>query len=369
MENKEIKIFDSCMDYIDTIDNYSSLQWTRKFHEPGIFEIHCPLTSLNKETFKKGNLIWKNDSKEVGKIEHIDLQLDDNGVEFLMATGRFSTSILDRRILMVTEQYTNKEVELIMRNMVDRNCISTTSDRKISNLNLGELNNFIEKTDYQKTYAEVLPELNTLSLTSGIGFYIRTDLPNKQLYFETIKGRNRTLESDYPVVFGRENDNIKSQTYIDSDNNYKNVAIVAGEGEGTARKIVIVGTTTGENRRELYVDARDLQRKYKDSQGVEHTLTEEEYVKVLTKRGEEKLAECREIKTLEGKIINNNYIYKEDWDLGDMVTILDKRWGVKVNTRITEVLEIYENGSEKIVPTFGDKVPTVLDKIKQKLNR
>ncbi|MDT2284838.1 hypothetical protein P7H17_00070 [Paenibacillus larvae] len=38
----------------------------------------------------------------------------------------------------------------------------------------------------------------------------------------------------------------------------KNIAVVAGQGEGEDRKIVTVGTSTGLNRHEMFVDARDV---------------------------------------------------------------------------------------------------------------
>ena len=44
---------------------------------------------------------------------------------------------------------------------------------------------------------------------------------------------------------------------------------------------------------------------------------------------------------------------------------MDKKWNVTVDTRITEINEIYENGNVSIVPTLGNKIPTILDKIKR----
>lgn len=43
-----------------------------------------------------------------------------------------------------------------------------------------------------------------------------------------------------------------------SSQNYRNVALVAGEGEGLDRKTIPVGAAEGMERYELYVDARDV---------------------------------------------------------------------------------------------------------------
>ncbi|MBS4536802.1 siphovirus ReqiPepy6 Gp37-like family protein [Clostridium sp. D2Q-14] len=358
----EIYVFDKNLNFIDTIDKFTSLQWIRKYHESGKFELHCPVTDHNIKTLLRDNIIWIQGSDEVGKIEYRNLSVDNQGQENIKINGRFMTSILDRRIMYSTEQRNNKEVELIMRSVVDRNCINTTIERKLP-IELGQLKGFQEKINYQKSYGNLLEEISILSETSDIGFFIRTDLENLKHYFETYKGKDRTINQDInsPVVFSREYDNLYEQDYTDSGYDLRTTALVAGEGEGSARQTTEVNDSySGLDRYELYVDARDIQQTVDDV-----TMSGTEYINLLKQRGLEKLSEYKDIQTFEGKIISNNYIYKEDYDLGDIVTIMDKKWNVIVNSRITEVSEIYENGKIEIVPTLGDKIPTILDKLKR----
>lgn len=358
----DIYVFDRDLNFIDTIDRFTSLQWVRRYYNTGKFELHCPVTSHNVQTLIRDNIVWIKGSNEVGIIEYRNLSVDSQGQENIKINGRFYTSVLDRRIMYNTEQYTNKEVELIMRSIVDKNCINTVAERKLL-IQLGRLNNFTEKINYQKSYGNVLEEVSTLSETSNIGFLIRTDLENKQHYFELYKGLDKTINQDVnsPVVFSREYDNLYEQEYTDSTDNLRTTALVAGEGEGSARQTTEAGTSySGLDRYELYVDARDLQKEVD-----EVVLTDAEYLNLLTQRGKEKLAEHKNIQTFEGKIITNNYTYKEDYDLGDIVTVMDKRWNVIVNTMITEINEIYENGKVEIVPTLGNNIPTIFDKLKR----
>ena len=358
-----ISVFDKDLNYIDEIDKFTSLQWVRKYHECGTFELHCPVTEHNIKTLVRGNPIWKKGSDEVGIIEYRNLAVGQTGDEELKLVGRFYTSVFDRRIIRATENHQNKFAELIMRSMVDNNCITTVNSRKLPIL-LGTLKSFAEKTNYQNTYGNLLEELTKLSLTSDIGFYVRTDLNANKHYFETFKGLDRSVNQSInsPVVFSRDYDNLYEQEYTDSDNDLKTTAIVAGEGEGAERTVIeVLGDYTGINRRELFIDARDLQKEVD-----EVIMPDAEYRNLLVQRGNEKLSEYKELKTFEGKIITNNYIYKQDYDIGDIVTVLDKKWNVVVNTRITEITEIYENGKTEIVPTLGNKIPTVLDKLKRR---
>lgn len=128
-----------------------------------------------------------------------------------------------------------------------------------------------------------------------------------------------------------------------------NITVVCGAGEGLDRTIVEVDRTSGEDRRELLVDARDL------SQGEQ---TEDEYKAILTQRGHDKLDEHNRIQSFEAGIKSSSqFRYTEDWNLGDIVTGRQTEWGVSMDQRVTEVEEIYENDTMTVVPTLGTPAP------------
>ena len=107
-----------------------------------------------------------------------------------------------------------------------------------------------------------------------------------------------------------------SESYEQSDFDERNVVLVAGEGEGTDRELVTLGSGSGLNRKELYVDARDLQ-----SENDDVVMTAAEYRQALTERGQSKLAEHQPILILDGDINVHNQLYEYgvDYDLGDIV--------------------------------------------------
>ena len=86
----------------------------------------------------------------------------------------------------------------------------------------------------------------------------------------------------------------------------------------------------------------------------------------MKQRGIEKLKETTDTETFEATInTNGNNVYKTNYDLGDKVTILDKKLGVTLNTMITQIEETYESGKVTITPTFGNNLPSLLDKIRR----
>ncbi|WP_010293527.1 siphovirus ReqiPepy6 Gp37-like family protein, partial [Clostridium senegalense] len=328
---------------------------------------------------KKDNIIYKKNSIEAGYVETRQLKIDSTGQEYIIVNGKFLTNYFDRRINWGIVNF-NGTVENLMRKLVEDNCINPSNiNRKIKNLELGLYNNFKEIIEYQNSYGYILNCLENISKTSDIGFVNRLDIKNKKIIFELYKGANRTVNGDIaPCIFSRDFENILEQGYFESNNNYKNTCLIAGCGEGLERKITSIETNKiGLDRYEMYIDARDIQ----DTKEVEkedndgNITTEqipiplEEYNKLLTQRGQEKLKERKEIETFESTVNSNgNNVYKVDYDLGDMVTVVDKKWGIKVDSRITEIAEIYENENISVIPVFGNNIPTLLDKIKQKIS-
>ena len=126
---------------------------------------------------------------------------------------------------------------------------------------------------------------------------------------------------------------------------------------------------TGGDRKELYVDARDLQSNGTDENGHPIELTPNQYKQVLWNRGNDKLSECITTETFEAKIRvigDVQYQFNKDFFKGDKVTIRDNQLGVMISARITEVEEDF--GEEyNLVLTFGYSYPTILQKIKRKL--
>jgi len=360
----ELYVFDRDLNFLGIIENYFSLQWIRRYHKAGGFELHSSITTETLALLQRGNIIWKNDDQEAGYIEYRNISQDSQGNEKLIVKGNFMTGYLGRRIVWGTERI-NDTAEVVMRTLVDNHAINPANpDRVIPLLELGGLKGLGQNINKQISYANLLESIEGISRSSGLGYRTIVDLTNKKLVFDIYEGLDRTAGQSInaPAIFSREFENILSQEYTDSINNYRNVALVAGAGEGTDRKVVTVGEGAGLDRFELYVDRRDLSNVDED----DNPISDVDYLPVLEQKGLEVLAENAEIKTFDSQInVNSNLAYKIDFDLGDIVTCTSKKWGVTVDTRITEIEEVYEESGLNIHVTFGNNVPTLIDKIKQ----
>lgn len=133
--------------------------------------------------------------------------------------------------------------------------------------------------------------------------------------------------------------NVTNVQYVANEDEYANVAIVAGEGEGENRTVVIVtiGDSQGRERRELYVDAR--------SEQPEEDETEEEYRQRLERIGLQALAECPKIESLFFDVSTDDTV-----KLGDIVTVSIDEYNIVMQVRVVEdqILSVNNTITRKI---------------------
>lgn len=363
----DLYVYNNNFEFLGIIDTYSSFIWTRNYNKSGTFELHLPLTMEHLNLLMKNNIICKKDNiEEAAYIEYRELGQNENGEEEIIIKGYFIGNWLKRRITW-GKQIQNGRAETVMKNYVDLNCITPVLiDRKIPNLILSEDKGLTPIINYNSLYKTLNEEIEYISNFTGLGWKIDFKPSISQYIFNVYQGKDLSINQDInpPAIFSMEFENILKQRYVESLNNYCNVALVAGEGEDENRKTVTVGNVSGFDRFEMFVDARDI-----NSKGENNTVIPEEQVtKMLIDRGNSKLTETTEVKTFDANVnVRSNLIYKKDFDLGDMVTITNKKWGITIDTRITTIEEVYEEKGFDIRVNFGNNIPTLLDKIKQRM--
>lgn len=345
----DLYIYNPDIELQGVIDGYSSLRWRRRYFEPGEFELHCPATTENLALLRPDNIVHRLDRKEAAIIEGVTVEGTDNGEE-ITATGRMGSSMLDRRIITPTINFTGT-VEAAMRKIVSDNAIAA---RPLPHLVLGDAAGLTPTCTFQATGKGVLAVCTALARSAPLGFRCRLDVPGKRWVFEVYDGVDHSVtQHDRPyVLFSDEFRNIANPKYEINTTGAANYAYVAGQDSGENRVIITVDQTAGAPRRELWVDARDLQ------QAEGQTL--DGYKAQLTQRGVEKLAETARVENFSADAVDTeNFRYLTDWNLGDIVSF--EKWGIRLDQRITEVEEVDEGGVMTITPVCGNPLPEALD--------
>lgn len=369
------KVNNSTFEPIGELTQYTSLIWPDMFNAYANFELWAPIMEDNSEFIKKGNVIWCG-GDNAGIIEIVKSSINEDGEKLYHVKGRTLEKLLLDRIIW--GGYTKSGLtSSIMYDIIKTQCVSPADlKRKIPYL-VCTADKGIGKhiSNYQKTGKPVYDALSELATESDIGFSVKFDPYNKQFIFDVYSGSDRTMESttNNPVVFDTDLEDILSSEYYSSIDSHKTVALVSGEDRGVNRKSVVVGADGGSglDRKELYVDARDVQSEVQNEQsGESTTLSPSEYLSALKQRGLEKLSENVITETFDAKIRqfgDMQYVFGRDYFKGDKVTVIDRQLLVKVSARITSVEESF--GSEySLTLTFGYSYPTILEKVKRAIN-
>lgn len=346
-----IRFFNKHLDFIGEVDDFTSFIYERKWFTYSNFQL--VVENFDKDLFQEGNyIVVNNDPYRSGQITKVNIT-DDTvtikgfGIGFWF-TDRITYPTINKNTFSMSDYAENIMYELIKFNAIDSNI----TNRNFQNLIVNSTQGRGEKIAFETRYKVLSDELETISKTSRLGWNIKFDYKNKRFIFESLVGIDRTVnQADVPpMIFSRRYDNILELEYTKDVSEYKNCAIVAGQGEGSNREIVIVNDNlSGQDRKELFVDARDIE------DGTN-----------LADRGKSKLAENTIIESFEATIDTESY--RVEWDLGDFVTILDDEIGVISDTQIVEVVEIYEDGILSVEPVFGESISQFGDKFKQAID-
>lgn len=329
------------------VENAYSIQWIRNYTSCGAFEIHMPIDSNTLKLIKLDNLVWVQGKKECGVIEGITIE-QSTSTSNVKIVGRFAESYFARRLIKNTFNF-NGKVEEAMRQLV------TLAD--IPRVKLGTLNGFNDKIQFQATYKNTLIYIEKLAQSSNIGFRLVPNFDTKTFTFETFKGTDKSeAQRDRPrVIFSQRNGDISKAEYTASNQNYSNVCYVGGQGEGSARQIIICGdnSLTGLERRETFINGSDITK---------DNLTDAQYVETLKQRGLSNLKEKNLVQSLEKEDrTGGTYNYPVDYDIGDIITNKLEYWNISSNERVTSVKEVYEHGKIVAVPTLGTPLPSTID--------
>jgi hypothetical protein len=348
MDMKQIMpiIMDNHFIKLAVIDDYISFIWTTRYYTVGDFELCVDVNESNYQIFKQDYYIYREDDENVGIIENIKIQRNEDGNEILIVTGRFLAAILARRIIAV-QTTVSGSISNCINQLINENVINPSiAARKINNFILGSYS-IPTNMQMQFTGDNLLESISKLCETYNIGFKVTLNALN-QFVFSLYEGIDRTYDQSINpwVIFSDKFDNLLSSEY---EENYQNIAtavLVAGEGEGLDRKTAwVTNNATGLNRREIYDDSRNIQSN--DGQ-----ISDAEYMKLLQEAGKEGLTSY--VAAFTGNVYFENITYKEDINVGDLCVIENSRWGIHMNSRLVEVIEsISETGEYFIVPTFG----------------
>lgn len=349
------------------VDIFSSLIITENYYSANTFELVVPLTLDNVIRYVPDTLVRADGVFYF--VDDVSVDNENNGTMSISGkslAGKYSDRIIDPPLTL--NDTPQKIVQTLFTNYMIR-----PSDTKrryeflaIDNVSAGDFPDV--KISYQSSYATVQDAVEMICKAYGFGFRETAKVAENGTFFDPIntitlyRGEDKTSWVEISKNF----ETLLNESYKNSISDYKTTARVFGEGEGNARLNITVGDeSVGVDRKELYVDARDLQKSGQDGKP---DMSDAEYRALLINRGNEKLGDQQRILSINGGINTRSSLYQigRDYDVGDTVTLTSPLYALQGKFPIVSWKKTWDTTGFYIDTSFGIEANTIFQILNRK---
>lgn len=322
-----------------------NVQWNREYYQAGDFSVQI----LAKDYLPQMAYLYTPERPEMGILQKVELSSTIKG-RFIQLSGFFLETILNDKIVYPT-YYASGPVDTAVSQMV------STYKGDIPLLEVIPQSGRATATSWQETGGMLADVAYTQLQTQQMSFHCSYDYQKNRITFSTWQGLDRTQDQSANnfVVFSDGFRNLSSVKASLDSSNYKNYAVVGGQGEGAQRKIAYADRSDGGYKRQVFVDA-------KNERWDEEKQTESQYLEGLRQKGFEKLLDYQDTKNIEVDVTEQTFRYLEDFDLGDKVDVIVREIGVSMQARVISVHEVFKQNTHTVTVELGDKVMSLLQK-------
>lgn len=382
-----ITILDDTMCIVDILRKYEYSQYEFKAREIGTFTINAMLDKENLYLMNKTkNYYVLLDDDVFGVIESVKRESDSETSKVFTIKGSLALKLLEYRIIKGQVTFKGKSYKYI-EELVKQNLIM--SDDENRNIELAvefedeeRLKQICSTVDKQVTGGSLWDEISEVAEADKLRIILKPNVGviNTE-HTQNIDGwtliigagedrtRHRANNAVSTVMFSQSLSNIANTDYIVDRSKLRNTVYIAGEGEGTDRKWynidvnsdITFGERKGWNRKELWVDARDIQSEQDNKK-----LTDAEYEELMKQRADEKAKDNDLSEEYKATVTDTTkqYTYKKDYNIGDFVTVADEELGMEIDAQIINVTVTRQDDREIIDLefTYGSRIKDVIDK-------
>ena len=355
MRIPNIRVLSPELDLLAEVDTYTSLMFKRSWQGVGDFEFHIagdyPSSLLEEGNF----IILDNDGRRAGVIRSCQQEDGGEGLQ-ITVKGQTLNGLASQRVTVPLEGEANGgydvvpalatpgdtpapvSAETILKTYAVRHLISPLdAKRAIPNLHVADDIKRGLHTVWLSRFEQLDEVLEAVGTYTDMGWEIRADTEARRLIFDAVPGvdRSASQHQNSQAVFSLEFESLQSLT-----------GYAGGVGEGAARTVLKVTNDAAEpiglERFETFLDCGALE------------LTGSDTAMSLEEEGRHRLQEYSFTESLTAEVpLAGSFLYRIHWNLGDLVTVVDRGIGVAADMRITQVAERYEARDMGLEVTFG----------------
>lgn len=309
----KISIYDQELKRIAIIDEgFVSCLWSEDYNSTGNFTLELQETEEYRKKIRPDVYVGRSDRKTLMVVKTVKAS---NGK--VVASGKQAVYNLDD-VAFVGTIKENSQIDKSIQEEYNKSNKSPSIEFRTGAIS--------DRYRHQISNKSFLELCQTMCQSEDVGFRsVRGDGVINIEFYKPEKNPN--------LVFSKSFGNLFVGAVNSSTNSYKNYAIVLGNGEGDQRTRIDIDLTGGEDRRELIVDAKDVQP--------EEGETESSYIERLTARGYEKLLECVKIFNVAFEPLADDF--GKRFDLGDILTLIIPEYNGKVEARVVQFTQKQQN--------------------------
>lgn len=323
------------------IDDFQEISFERNLYQAGTFTITINYNIPNSRLFQRGLFVQSgNDPYDFGEIITINdsIGADGKGSQIRTITGYDSRYILKRRVIKNMNSNglwtMTAKGELCLRNLIKDQCGSgAETKRQLPIINTIPSNTEAIGKEYSvsEQFTNLYEVCKTIATQSEIGWRLAFD--GTSLTLECYQGTDRRQTVQFSTSF----DSLADGQFTDSSESFSNAIYVGGKGDNEERDIYEGenGTPSGLDRFESFDNQSSM-------------TTESEYeaeaLSMLTQYGQT-------IQMSGNGLAKCPYIYKEQYDVGDLITVAFS--GKSAVVQILSVTEHWTWGNYNIQFSFG----------------
>ena len=323
------------------IDDFQEISFERNLYQAGTFTISINYNIPNSQLFQRGLFVqFGNDPYDFGEIITINdsIGADGKGSQIRTITGYDARYILKRRVIKNMNSnglwVMTAKGELCLRNLIKDQCgagAETKRQLPIINTIPASADAIGKEYSVSEQFTNLYEVCKTIATQSEIGWRLAFD--GSGLTLECYEGTDRSQTVQFSTSF----DSLADGQFTDSSESFSNAIYVGGKGQNDDRDIYEGenGTPSGLDRFESWDNQSSM-------------TTESEYeaeaLAMLTQYGQT-------IQMSGNGLAKCPYIYKEQYDVGDLITVAFS--GKSAVVQILSVTEHWTWGSYDIQFSFG----------------
>lgn len=322
------------------ISHAISVQMSMYDNDVGKLILVLPVNDYNIEAVQNNSVLYDTQKKLAYIIKNVKIDTPKNRIT---ANGYTTNYFLESRVVASPVTITN--VESGVYAVVNENM------RGLENVSTAAAKGLTEETEITLYGGTVLEQIMPLLTSVELGHRMTWNHRTMEHVFEVFKGEDLTT-GIHAVVFSDEQGTARDLVINDDVSLLKNVAYVTATYNDT-KIIEVVGTATGNDRHEQWFEL---------TSAPEDGETEAQFRETMRIHGAMELAKL--VRRQSFSVVVDPSELGVLYNIGDIVSCVSKRFGVKFNARISGTRYKKDGNSETTEVVLGEPILTAIGEVK-----